>query len=528
MGSAEARSWGRMSGPGIAGGHFATARTDKYNKIPVDMVSNARAKRTIADKTPPSVAFDAMGYMRHMFRDTPADWKHLASGGFGSAFVVTVTDATKRRLKRLYDETMNKVDHSRIDHVPNKTKVVLKVITAGRENRYWEPNAEEKRYLEDIAADELKKRGVSHKKKIDPEIQRVINEVVAHARGKVRAMSPQRRRAFLNESIRKKRQQIWDFVLETGSLDASNHEYIMKQDPVTFKCATGTATVRARDVIPHFYFGGSHNPYGVYVVAMGFVEGKPLKNITPTPTIVANLEKAMFTLAASGVEHGDAHTANIFATLNGDVHLIDFGMSVILPALYKNRALRKLGACVRALQTKGEWPERWSNSVWYGNARHDGENTRSIMRYVNSYMRTKLFEWYNPSGKMMRYMKTLTTKAALDVARTRVWSRVCVRRRSPSPMSPLNLTVSSPNTTPRRKTPKRKTPKHTTPKHASPKHATPKHASPRHATPKRAPAKGTLPPPARGRSVDLSRKRTPRPLVPIVANPRYTLNYSPL
>lgn len=448
LGPTDDLPWGVLTPAGSRGKHPATTKVGKYNKVPVEMVSNARARKTITDRTLPTDAFDAMGYMRHMFRDAPEDWKHLASGGYGSAFLVTVTDVTKRRLQSLHGDVKNKVEQSHINYVPNKTKLVLKVITAGNDNRYWQPNAAEKRYMEDYAQDEREKRGVARKKKIDTALQKDINRVVSRRKSDVRAMKPADRDTFLKDHVAGQKRAVWDFVLNTGSMDASNHAYIMRTDPVTFRCGQGTATVRARDVIPHLYFGGSHNIYGVYVIVMGYAHGKPLKSIDPGPLVVANLEKAMFTLAASGVEHGDAHTANIFATLNGDVQFLDFGMSVIMPRAFKDRAARKLGACVRALQKTGEWPERWSNSVWYGDD-HKGKNERSIMRYLNSYMRTKVNSWYNPSGKMLRFMKGLTTKEALDVARTIVWSEACVRKspspkRSPSPKSPLDLVASPP------------------------------------------------------------------------------------
>jgi tRNA A-37 threonylcarbamoyl transferase component Bud32 len=460
MGSRDELAWTLLTPAWKTNAHAATATVGKYAAIPVAMETNARAKKTVTDPTLPPEAFDATGYMRHMFRDAPDAWKHLASGGFGSAFLVTVTGKTRPLLQRLHDDVMNKVDYARVNSVPLGTKVVLKVMTTGPENIHWsrERGAGKMLYLKYKYEKERRKHSVANKgkKKIDPAAQRAIDDAMKKYMSSLDAMDENERRRYLETFVKNRKRTIWESVLRDGSVDASNHKYIMTRPPVTFKCASGTATVRARDTIPNLYFGGSHNAYGVYTIVMGFVHGKLLKHIKnePTPGMVANLEKAMFTFAASGVEHGDAHTGNIFADLNDNVCLIDFGMSVIMPRASKDRALRKLGGCVRALQTTGTWPEDVSNSVWYG-ADHRGENERSIMRYLNSYMKAKGYTWYNPTGKMLRYMKRKVKKRELDVARKRIWAKVCTvptggdaggGRRSPD--SALSLRASSPNSPP--------------------------------------------------------------------------------
>lgn len=442
-----------------------TTRVGKYPRLTgTQRLSQQRATNTITETTLPTTPINAREFMSK-FKDRMP--KLLADGGQGSVYSLTVTDASKHIIDTIYAWSTNRISRKSPSKIPNGTRVVIKVMA-----------------LEDHARDEW------DLKKIRPKFIRNRGKFpITKARAGPNAfdaLSEANRKAALNKYSFGRRRHAWMNFLKKAALDASNHDYLMKAAPISFACGgdAGRVTVSARDVIPDFYFGGSITKYGVYVVVMGLVDGVMVEKVKPTvlpasspsgnktaplsPTAVANLEKAMLILAASGVEHGDAHTQNVYVLRNDHVHLIDFGMSVILPKAYRDFARKSLMRSVKYLVSTKKWPEVWSNMVWYG-ANGRGKNERSIMRYMNSYMQNDKFTWYNPSGKLLRWAREpyKNHKDLLNASRAKVWLTECSKpspRRSPPHTTPKPVTTYAAR--PTKPSPKRNlVPRSTAPPH---------------------------------------------------------------
>ena len=255
-------------------------------------------------------------------------------------------------------------------------------------------------------------------------------------------------KSLVIDYVREHKKRVWMELIQKAALDASNHEYLMTSTPFQMECVRGgEVLLRAKDVIPELYFAGCDIERGVYVIAMSAEEGSIKKIRNYTSKNVAMLERALLTLAAVGVEHGDLHSNNIFI-FDNVVKVIDFGMSAILPERFQKHARERIVKAVRHLLITRTWPESITNSIWYGsrNGSHTGSRngshnaTNGTMRYLNSYMAEKhgsSFNWYNPSGKMMKLTKALSKKDALDTARYRLWTGLCVKSENI-----INLTTS--------------------------------------------------------------------------------------
>jgi len=224
----------------------------------------------------------------------------------------------------------------------------------------------------------------------------------------------------LDRHIEAKKKKIWKDILHEGATDASNHYHILKAPAVTIDVPNGSITLKASDIVPEFYFSGSVAKYGVYVIVMGVAPGSSAPRANIPPPVIASIEKAALTLAASGIEHGDLHDGNIMVHKNS-VKIIDFGMTAILPLRYREKAVEGITKAVNTLLQSHSWPEKNSNNIFYN-------KTNGIMRYMNSYHSG--YSFYNPTGKMIRYVKTQASKDSLDEARYKLWhASVRLRRK---------------------------------------------------------------------------------------------------
>lgn len=232
--------------------------------------------------------------------------------------------------------------------------------------------------------------------------------------------------------LKESKRKAWLELLHDGALDATNHKFITSAKTVEIPCKSGHIALRGRDVVPDFYFAGSNRQYGVYVIAMGMVAGSNMTSHRDTPELVANLEKAILTLAAIGVEHGDLHTGNILVLQRNQVKIIDFGMTAILPRKYREKNIRLTTKAVHTLMKEGRWPEYVIDSIWYN-------SEEGVARYLDSYLANKYkdsFDWYNPTSKLLLSKKSKINKVLLDAARLQAWKGSCIHRRvSPSTQS---------------------------------------------------------------------------------------------
>lgn len=66
------------------------------------------------------------------------------------------------------------------------------------------------------------------------------------------------------------------------------------------------------------------------------------------------------------------------------------------------------------------WPENVANAAYYG-ADGRGTNENSVARLMNTYMEVTRRSFFHSSGKVVRYVRGLAPKAAVDVARLAAW-----------------------------------------------------------------------------------------------------------
>ena len=388
----------------------------KFPKMNVNRVSNRTAAATVTNTSVPEKVMSPSAFMRSFVR---SGYIKVSGGVHGEVY--RLLDTTK--LQDIYGILQNKITYKNATNQKG-THVMIKIISVPKDEMdAWTNNTESfrRRYLLNVTRRTIrrdsKKYIVNKNSKVIPD--KVLGQVYANVKANFLSRSPATRASMIKKYMQTTEQATrWHEVLQEGSHDASNHLYLVKAPLVEIDTPQGSIRVKASDVVPEFYFSGSSKEHGVYVIVMGVAHGIPVKNTNRvfTPNLVANIERALLTLAVSGVEHGDIHTGNMM-TSHGYVKLIDFGMSSILPEKYRLQAKKALTASLTTLLQSGSWPEKNSNNIWY-------KPENGMMRYMNSYMMNKHgknFSWYNPSGKMMRYVKTHVPKQKLDSARFTLW-----------------------------------------------------------------------------------------------------------
>lgn len=400
--------------PGVEGKFITTSHFGKLPRMHVNRITNGRAKRTITSLALPQKVMHAQDFMNHAL---PKAHRRLDEGAHGSAFSVMMTPETLGPLKRIFNALDNAILVKKLDRVPLGAKLVVKVMTLDRaEREFWNDTKAKERYFKDVSL-----TMVSNAFKGKPEIPySAFDAQYKKTKSHFEGLSPSKQREILG-NIPRRQKELWKELLHKGAVDATNHEYLMTAPPVDVSCGEGTITLHARDVVPEFYFAGSHRECGVYVIVMGLVDGRTYTPRSMTPPIVASFEKALLTLSVVGVDHGDMHTGNIMAKSDGSVKLIDFGMTAILPKTYRDYAFKAVSNAVQTLLRTGRWPEEVTNAIWYN-------GNKGTMRYMNSYMQERHgnnFNWWNPGAKMLLYTKASVTKGPLDDARIKLWRPLC-------------------------------------------------------------------------------------------------------
>jgi hypothetical protein len=130
---------------------------------------------------------------------------------------------------------------------------------------------------------------------------------------------------------------------------------------------------------------------------MELIRGTTLKkyirnnNNKLSANIFVRIEKAIASMWMAGIAHADFHSANVLITSKGAVKIIDFGMSVMLPA--DRRA--KVQSILRHVPQVGG---TLANAAWY--ARNTMDN------YVETVItkRYNRLPFYNPDGKSLRHL----------------------------------------------------------------------------------------------------------------------------
>ena len=400
----------------------------KYNRIPVNRITNKRASDTIHDRSLPENPVTPITFMRSFVKE---GYTALSTGTHGDIYTLK-GPKTALTLKNVYGILQNKVTNIRPDEIPKNMTVVIKVVGIPKDEIEVAWSTPSSLFTGDVVHsymnDLTEKTLRMYPKKFNIDPNRVIPDNLK--RQKYREFSnnfaskpTNFRRKYLSRYVTEAKSTSWNDVLREGSTDAANHLHIRKAAPVPIHTTTGTITLDPKNVVPEFYFSGSDSKHGVYVIVMGVAHGKTMQHVKNSPELIANVEKALLTLASIGVEHGDLHPGNIMVGLGNGVTLIDFGMTAILPEKYALRATKAITSAVNTLLEKKAWPEKNSNALWYG-------SDNGIMRYMNSYMvdkHGKNFAWYNPSGKMLLHLKSFANKKSLDHARYQVWSRAVKR-----------------------------------------------------------------------------------------------------
>lgn len=406
----------------------------KYEKIQVNRITNARAAKTVDTTDLPDRVMSAAGFMRSF---VVSGFSKLSSGAHGEVY--SLDDTFK--LVELHALLQNKITHVTPAKIPATTKVIIKVIAIPEDEReMWDVKdvtTLRRGYLRLVT-----ERTVKKDFKIpsgEPLPINTLRKAYVNIRKNFNTrLNQNTRQSYLREFQRGQRTESWFDVLRDGSGDAINHVHLVKAPAETIQTQLGQIQLKASDVVPDFYFAGSSRQHGVYIIAMGVAQGSAASRVKRMPpTLVANIEKALVTLAAAGVEHGDLHSGNIMVAADMSVKVIDFGMTSILPETYRTRATAMITQSVSSLLRTGSWPENSSNNFWYN-------PQNGIMRYMNSYMSArhgKNFSWYNPSGKFLLYAKTHADKNALDHARFIVW-RTSIRRK---PVAPRRIVLNYSN-----------------------------------------------------------------------------------
>lgn len=415
-----------LSPPAKNGAPYTTT-LGKFPKLEIERITSARTLAAIKDKTVPPRAVEASEFVQKFFGN---DYKHIGHGIQGSVYVLNGKDeATLQKLKELFSSMTNLIVGKNPSNIKTRRQIVLKVSAVPKAKRmFWSTDNVRRQWVEAAA-----KYDVSLLRNTKKNTPGSYKKAVATREALYDAWTPRtRHREVVERYMNNNRRNAWIELLFDAARDASNHQYLMEAAPFTVPCeGGGTVTLDAREVVPEFYFAGSHPEYGVYVSVMTFIGGSVSKVTAYTPAMMADLEKAAMTLAVCGMEHGDLHESNVMVTRQTyrsppRIKIIDFGLSVVLPQKYKTIARQKVEELLKTYYSSGVWSEKNLNNIYY----HPNDGT---MRYLDVYMPAVYgIDWFNPTGKLLRYVKSVANFNGMAVARKKLWSASCKKPGSPS------------------------------------------------------------------------------------------------
>ena len=180
----------------------------------------------------------------------------------------------------------------------------------------------------------------------------------------------------------------------------------------------------AADYVPPFFFAGRIKESGraYFVTVMGMAAGKTLdkhlKRARMNADLYVNIERAVCSLWAAGVAHGDLHTGNImYDAVSNKVTVIDYGFGVLMPrglaSSVGKSIVKAIGLDVRSL---GEvWMQPGESPVGTG-----------LESYVDRVLYSRHhYTFVNPNGHslMQSFSKLLSAnqKRAVPGQRRRLW-----------------------------------------------------------------------------------------------------------
>lgn len=380
-----------VSLPTAPGAHAFATDYPRFPIMPVNRITNRRAAAHATNTTIPKNAYGASDFMA-LRGFTEA--RLIGAGGFGKAFVVDAATSSNA-LRTLYADLGNRI--GTLQTLP--PYVVLKIV----EPRFKDPWTWSSAELERVYVKAYGRQGVG----------------TSHVEREIASRDPVRI-AKIAAWRDEQRLKLWSKIVHAGAAEATNLDYVMDTDAAPYA--------------PALYFAGTYRQAGVYVIAMEYIPGRSLfevgKEKRGIPVdVLAKLEKTCITLASAGIEHADAHFGNFVVTPSGEVRVLDFGMSVILPSSVQKHIATNATAAVDRLCRSGNWPSH--DGIWAGMG--------SITRYMNSYMyevhrydmRNGMMRWYTNTGKMLQYARTkkLGSINDLNAARKLVWQ--CLARPGP-------------------------------------------------------------------------------------------------
>ena len=348
-----------LSPPAQPGYPEYTSRTRQFPLVPVSFATNTRAANVLRNVKAeyPRHGSDALAYIYDVCKATCTK---LAEGGNGVVYRVDHT-----ALPRMHARLSNRVEGKALNAANRSRGAIIKVITLrDKESRLWNNTTNSK-------------------------------------------------------NVRMQKYEAWLHLLRDGTGEALNHKFIMEAPPVRIECSPSTQILlQPKDIVPEMYFAGADIQYGVYVIAMSAEDGVVKKPRYLKTKEVALLEKAILTMLAIGIEHGDLHFENILFQPES-VKFIDFGMSLILPETMAERMRKLVQLAVSRLFQKKLWPNAIANSMFH-------YTNNGMLSYVDAYIGRRFgTNWFNPSWKMLAVSKKYSPKAGLDAQRLAVWTPLC-------------------------------------------------------------------------------------------------------
>lgn len=164
-------------------------------------------------------------------------------------------------------------------------------------------------------------------------------------------------------------------------------------------------------ITPPLYYAGllSGVTGTLFITVMGKAKGDSLFSMLTTKGVLTaaqyvSIEKAIITLWILGVSHADLHPGNIFfEPRSNEVTIIDFGYGMVLP----NHIATQLQAF--------DFVDRNGNIAFFN-------ESYGLAEYTNSVQRGRGHAWYNPEGKLLRYLRGIVKdKVNIEAARQKMW-----------------------------------------------------------------------------------------------------------
>lgn len=214
--------------------------------------------------------------------------------------------------------------------------------------------------------------------------------------------------------------EAWVEAVTDMVLDAGMHARIMRQPPIYIRDGV---VVSPHDVAPRMFFSGVTRDGGLYVIVMERARGIELVKTPITSMVVAMVEKAVLSLIAFGVDHGDSHTSNILIDMGKrKATFIDFGFSVPLPTRLRTEAITAIRAALSSLRRTGRWDDTAIDRIFIG--------PRKVLDISNARMhRRGYFEYYNSAYHLLQALKKKVDEGHLNNSRALVWGGKPLKKR---------------------------------------------------------------------------------------------------